>query len=62
MSEYRYVHHNKCHGGRAIEEVNGKVYCYGRIECGYDDIVYMSECEQCPRFIRRFEEEIENES
>lgn len=55
----RYVHHNKCKGGYAIDEVDGKTYCYGRIQKGYDDIVYADECTKCPRFVENFEVEDE---
>lgn len=50
----RYVHHNKCKGGYAIDEVDGKTYCYGRIQKGYDDIVYVDECVRCPRLVNTF--------
>ena len=32
----RYVHHNKCAGGHAFEEVDHKIYCLGRED--YDQI------------------------
>lgn len=55
----RYVHHNKCKGGKAIDEVNGKTYCFGRVYLGYDYIVYVDECKNCPRLVYNCEEEIE---
>ncbi len=57
----RYVHHNKCKGGYAIDEVDGKTYCYGRIQKGYDDIVYVDECVRCPRFVNTFADKMEKE-
>lgn len=37
MSKYpRYVIHNKCHGGHAVEEVDGNTYCLGLLDLKYD--------------------------
>lgn len=55
----RYVHHNKCKGGHAVDEVNGKTYCLGRADLGYYDIVYIDECKNCPRLVHNCEGEIE---
>ncbi len=61
MSKYRYVHHNRCQGGTAFEEVDGKVYCLGRIDSMYEDIVYIDECKHCPRLLANMDKEQEHE-
>lgn len=58
MSKYRYVHHNKCSGGRAIEEVDGKTYCYGLLDLYYE-YKFCDECLACPRFIDNNDEQIQ---
>lgn len=55
----RYVHHNKCKGGHAVDEVNGKTYCLGRADLGYYDIVYIDECKSCPRLVHNSKKEVE---
>ncbi len=52
MSKYpRYVIHNKCHGGHAVEEVDGNTYCLGLLDLKYDRGVYAEECKDCPRLV-----------
>ena len=55
----RYVHHNKCTGGKAFDEVDSKTYCLGQTNPAYEDIVYVSECKNCPRLLDNNEEKIE---
>lgn len=59
MSKYKYVHHNKCKGGHAVEEIDGKTYCYGRVDAMYDFELYTRECQDCPRFFGNNEDKIE---
>jgi len=47
---YRYIHHNKCSGGRATREVDGKDYCLGLLDMAYE-YKFCDECLECPRFI-----------
>ena len=54
---YRYVHKNKCKGGIAVDEVNGKTYCYGRLDYETEEID--SQCKECPRLVNNCYEEIE---
>lgn len=46
---YRYVHKNKCKGGIAVDEVNDKTYCYGRLDYETEEID--SQCKECPRLV-----------
>lgn len=55
----RKINGIECKGGRGIKEVNGKNYCYGRIELGWDDVVYIEECKNCHRLLKNCEEEID---
>ena len=53
------VHHNKCKGANGITEVDGKTYCYGRLDPQFDDYVYDEQCERCPRLLANNEEKID---
>lgn len=55
----RYVHHNKCSGGHAFDEIDGKTYCLGMTDPYYEDEVYIDECKKCPRLLKNNEEQIE---
>lgn len=55
----RWVHHNKCSGGHAFDEVDGKTYCLGRTDAYFEDEVFISECKKCPRLLKNNEKEIE---
>jgi len=65
-TNYKYVHHNKCDGGHAIEEVDGNVYCYGRQDSMYDEMgvdeydTYDEMCKACPRFYYNNVEKIDS--
>ena len=54
----RYVHHNKCAGGYAFEEVDCNIYCLGRADSYYEDIVFVPECKKCPRLLDNNEDQI----
>ena len=53
------VHNNKCKGGHAFDEVDGKTYCLGRTDSYYEDTVYLPECKKCPRLLENNKEKIE---
>ena len=55
----RYVHHNKCSGGHAFDEIDGKTYCLGMTDPYYEDDVYIYECQRCPRLLKNNEEKLE---
>lgn len=55
----KWVHHRKCKGGHAFEEVDGKTYCLGMTDDYFEDVVYISECRTCPRLLSNNEEHIE---
>ena len=54
----RYVHHNKCAGGHAFEEVDHKIYCLGRVDAAFEIKVFADECKKCPRLLDNNEDEI----
>ena len=56
VESFRYVHHNKCAGGYAIEEVDHNT---GRADSYYEDIVLVPECKRCPRLIYNNENKID---
>jgi hypothetical protein len=56
----KYVHHNKCEGGKATVETDGKTYCCGRVDAKYEGYVYLNECIKCPRFLYK-DEAVEHE-
>lgn len=56
MYNYRYVRHNKCVGGRATKEIDGKTYCYGLYDCETEETT--EECKKCPRLVDNNEEQI----
>ena len=58
MGIVRREHNPNCKGGYSIKEVNGKNYCYGRVKCGYDFVVFADECQECSRLLDNCEEEI----
>ena len=45
------IHHKKCSGGNAFEEVDGKNYCLGQTNPAYEDIVFLPECKKCPKLL-----------
>lgn len=55
----KYVHYNKCTGGHAFDEIDGKTYCLGQTDAYYEDEVYLSECKKCPRLLKNNEDKIE---
>jgi hypothetical protein len=59
VKSFRYVHHNKCDGGYAIEEVDHNTYCLGRADSYYEDVVLVPECKKCPRLIYNNEDKID---
>jgi len=59
IASLRYVHHNKCDGGYAIDEVDHNTYCLGRADSYYDGIVLVPECKKCPRLIYNNEDKID---
>lgn len=56
---YRYVHHNKCSGGHAFEEIDRNTYCLGRIDLYFEDEVFIDECKKCPRLLENNEEKLD---
>ena len=56
---FRYVHHNKCAGGYAFEEVDHNTYCLGRADSYYEDVVFVPECKKCPRLLDNNEDKID---
>jgi hypothetical protein len=54
----KWVQHNKCRKGRAVEEVDGVVYCFGILDGMYEDTVYREECKRCPRLLANNEDKI----
>ena len=55
----RFVHHKKCKGGHAFEEIDHNVYCLGRTDAYFEDEVFLSECKKCPRLLKNNEDKIE---
>lgn len=55
----RYVHHNKCAGGLATEEVDHKTYCLGLIDPYFEMEVFAPECKKCPRLVHNNEDKID---
>lgn len=55
----RWVHHNKCSGGHAFDEVDGNTYCLGQTDAMFEDTVYITECKNCPRLLMNNEDKIE---
>lgn len=55
----RYVHHNKCAGGYAIDEVDHKTYCLGRVDPYFEMEVFVPECKNCPRLVYNNEDKID---
>lgn len=55
----RYVHHNRCKGGNAFEEIDDNTYCLGRTDDFYEDEVYAEECQKCPRLLQNNVDKIE---
>ena len=55
----KYVHHNKCAGGHAFEEVDHKIYCLGRADAAFEVKVFADECKRCPRLIYNNEDKID---
>lgn len=53
-----WVQHNKCDKGRAVEEVDGNVYCFGITDAMYEDTVYIEKCKGCPRLLANNEDKI----
>lgn len=53
-----WVQHNKCDKGRAIEEVDGNVYCFGITDAMFEDTVYKEACKGCPRLLANNEDKI----
>ncbi|MBO7430438.1 MAG: hypothetical protein J6U56_05435 [Spirochaetia bacterium] len=51
----RLVHHNKCSGGHAFDEVDGKTYCLGQTDASYENEVFVPECKKCPRLLKNNE-------
>lgn len=59
-SNTKRIHHHKCSGGQALEEVypNGehKWFCLGRVDAQYELPVpydlYDEKCKRCPRLYR----------
>lgn len=47
----KWVHHNKCTGGHAFDEVDGKTYCLGQTNSAYEETVFIPECKKCPRLL-----------
>ena len=47
----RHVHHNKCTGGRAFDEIDGATYCLGNTDSYFENTVYCDECKNCPRLL-----------
>ncbi len=56
---YRYVHHNKCSGGHAFEEIDHNTYCLGQIDPYFEEEVFVDECKQCPRLLANNEEKLD---
>ena len=42
----KYVHHNKCEGGYAFEEIDHNTYCLGRIDAAFEVKVFADECKR----------------
>ena len=59
VESFRYVHHNKCAGGYAIDEVDHNTYCWGRADPYYEELVFVPECKKCPRLIYNNEDKID---
>lgn len=55
----RFVHHKKCKGGHAFEEIDHNVYCLGRTDDYFEDEVFLPECKKCPRLLKNNEDKIE---
>lgn len=55
----RYVHHNKCTGGNAFDEIDGKTYCLGLVDPMFEDTVYCDECKNCPRLLENNAEKLD---
>ena len=55
----RTVRHNKCTGGRAFDEIDGKTYCLGQVDPMFEDTVYCDECKKCPRLLENNAEKID---
>lgn len=55
----RIVRHNKCKGGRAFDEIDGKTYCLGRVDLYFEDTVYCDECKNCPRLLENNAEKLD---
>ena len=55
----KYVHHNKCDGGHAFEEVDHKIYCLGRVDAAFEVKVFADECKKCPRLLDNNEDKID---
>ena len=55
----KYVHHNKCDGGHAFEEVDHKIYCLGRVDSAFEVKVFADECKKCPRLLDNNEDKID---
>ena len=55
----RWVHHNKCTGGHAFDEVDGKTYCLGQTDPYFELEVFVDECKNCPRLMKNNEEKID---
>lgn len=55
----RYVHHNKCSGGHAFDEIDGNTYCLGQTDAYFEDEVFIDECQKCPRLLRNNEDKID---
>lgn len=54
----RFVHYNKCTGGHAFEEIDHKTYCLGQTDSYFEETVYLSECQKCPRLLKNNEDKI----
>lgn len=55
----RYVHHNKCSGGHAFDEIDGNTYCLGQTDAYFEDEVFIDECQKCPRLLKNNEDKID---
>ena len=60
MTNYRYVHHNKCSGGHAFE-AHGTTYCLGQTDAYFEMEVFIDECKKCPRLLKNNEDKIEED-
>lgn len=58
----RMVHNNKCTGGNAFDEVDGKTYCLGQTDPYYEDVVFVPNCKKCPRLLKNNEDKIDFEA